>query len=172
MSVVTNTTVVSNFARIGQLPLLRLTFGTLYLPVEVYEELRTGQEEGYDFLEGIERMVVPFAEEGWLLLTSVSGDEELRRFAELPPSLHAGERSCLAIAAERGWTVLTDDRAARTHAKRLSVPVLGTIGCLLLAIRRGFCTLEQGNTWLAEMIRQGYRSPVTDLSSWLSPPEA
>jgi hypothetical protein len=47
MSVIANTTVISNFASINQLDLLRRLFGALYISTEVYEEIRIGLEEGY-----------------------------------------------------------------------------------------------------------------------------
>ena len=47
MSVIANTTVISNFASINQLDLLRRLFGALYISTEVYEEIRIGLVEGY-----------------------------------------------------------------------------------------------------------------------------
>lgn len=164
MSVISNTTVISNFASIGELDLLRQLYGVLYLPVEVYEEIQVGLEEGYQFYAGIDQLVRPFAEEGWLRLTSMANEQELRLFGELPSRLHRGEGSCLALAHHRDWTLLTDDQAARQEARRLGICLSGTIGCLVLSVERDLCTLERANTLLIEMIQQGYRSPVTDLT--------
>ncbi len=66
--------------------------------------------------------------------------------------------------------LLTDDRAARDEGNRLGIIVSGSVGCLVLAVERGLCTLEQANVWLGEMIRQGYRSPVNDQTSLLKRP--
>lgn len=166
MSIIIDTSVLSNFASIGQLNLLRSLYGSLYLSTEVYNEIQAGREEGYHFYEGVEQFISPFTSAGWLQLIGMVSKEELQLFGELPSSLHSGDRSCLAIAQERGFIILTDDRAMRKEAKRRHIPVSGTIGCLILAIKRGCCTLEQGNFWLNEMIRQGYRSPTTDLTRW------
>jgi len=65
VSAIANTTVISNFASIGQLSLLRQLYGMLYIPTEV-EEIQVGLEEGYRFYEGIDQQVHPFIEEGWL----------------------------------------------------------------------------------------------------------
>jgi predicted nucleic acid-binding protein len=52
--------------------------------------------------------------------------------------LHAGETQALQIAAEHGADLLlTDDTAARLAARELQLPVHGTLGILLRAIRRG-----------------------------------
>jgi predicted nucleic acid-binding protein len=97
----------------------------------------------------------------------MSHEQELRYFRELPARLHREEIASLAIARHRGWLLLTDDRAARTEATRLGVPVSGSLGCLVLTIERHLCSLSQTNSWLQEMIHQGYHSPVTDLAPLL-----
>ncbi|HEY89480.1 MAG TPA: hypothetical protein G4N98_07080 [Thermoflexia bacterium] len=64
MSIIADTTVISNFAAIGQLNTLHQLFGTLYIPTEVYKEIQTGLQEGYLFYTGIEQYIYPFATEG------------------------------------------------------------------------------------------------------------
>src|SRR5262245_53158903 len=119
MSVITNTTVLSNFASIHQLDLLHRLYGTLSISTEVYEEIQAGLEEGYQFYGGIDTLVFPLADEGWIQLTSMADTHELRLFGTLPSRLHRGEASCLALAHHRGWLLLTDDRDARDAALRL-----------------------------------------------------
>ncbi len=163
MSVITNTTVIINFAAIGRLDLLRRLFGAIHLPTEVYAEILDGQAEGYTYLNGIESQIAPLTTDGWLLLISQEGDEELRRYGTLPAGLHRGEAACLAIAGNRNWLLLTDDRAARAEARRQHITLSGSIGCLVLAVERGVSTLDEANTDLAAMIAQGYHAPLTDL---------
>jgi predicted nucleic acid-binding protein len=127
MSTIANTTVISNFACIGQLELLHRLYGKLY----------------------------------------ISTEQELRLFAELPLRLHPGEAASLPIAYHRGWLLLTDDLDARAATTQLGVRLSGSLGCLVLAVERKLCSLEQGNSWLEQMIQQGYRSPVSDLTSLL-----
>ena len=97
----------------------------------------------------------------------ISDEDELAFFGQLPRSLHSGEASCLAIAHHRGWTLLTDDQAARTKALELGIRVSGTLGCLVLATVRRHCTEDQANDYLRDVIEQGYRSPVADLATLL-----
>lgn len=166
MTILSNTTVLSNFASIDSLDLLRQLYQTLTIPVEVYEEIEVGLTEGYDFYEGIQQFIFPFEEHGWIQMTSLN-EEELRLFAELSLRLHPGERACLAMADKRGWWLLTDDRAARREASRRKIRVSGSIGCLVLAVERDIYSLTQANEALAAMIQQGYLSPVTDLTGLL-----
>ena len=42
MSIISNTTVISNFASIGQLDVLRRLYQILHIPTEVYEEIAPG----------------------------------------------------------------------------------------------------------------------------------
>lgn len=167
MSVIANTTVISNFASIGQLELLQPLYTTLYISTEVYVEVLDGIDEGYSFYAGIGSVLHPFSDSGWIHLTSVTGHEELRLFGAMPAHLHPGEASCIAISHYRGWQFLTDDLAARRFANNLGVRVSGTLGCLVLATERSLCGLGQANGWLTQMIRHGFRSPVLDLARLL-----
>ena len=164
MSVIENTTVISNFASICQLDLLRCLYTVVYISTDVYQEIHVGLEEGYQFYEAVEQSLYPEIDTGWIHLTSLEDEQELRIFSSLPAHLHRGEASCLAISKQRGWLFLTDDQAARQEAARQGVRLSGTIGSLVLAVERGICTLGQGNSWLTDMIQRGYRSPVNDLA--------
>jgi predicted nucleic acid-binding protein len=168
MDVIANTTVISNFACIKQLDILRQLHGTIYISVEVYEEIQTGLEEGYNFYAVLNQLIYPLTKSGWIKLTSMIDEQELYLFSEFPSRLHPGEASSLAIAHHRGWLFMTDDRAARTQAKRLNVSLSGTLGCLVLAVERHLYSLEQANYWLNQMIGQAYKSPVNDLTPLLN----
>lgn len=163
MSTISNTTVLSNFASIGQLAVLKDLYGTLSISLEVYEEIQVGLEEGYRFYTALENQIVPMTPTGWVHLTSVSGDEELRLFSGFPAKLHQGEASSLAIAHHRNWLFLTDDLEARRIARQLDIRLSGSLGCLVLAVERRTCSLQQANIWLMHMIEQGYHSPVVDI---------
>ena len=79
MNVIANTTVISNFARIEQLDVLRQLHSTLYISTAVYEEIQTGLEKGYEFYAAIEDQIYPL-ETGWIQLTSTQDDQEFRLF--------------------------------------------------------------------------------------------
>ena len=101
MRVIVNTTVISNFASIGQLDVLRQLYGSLAIQRRYTTKSTAGLAEGYRFYEGIEQGVEPLAEGGWMHLTSLSHEQELRSFRELPARLHRGEIASLAIARRR-----------------------------------------------------------------------
>jgi predicted nucleic acid-binding protein len=164
MTVIANTTLISNFAAVGRLDVLHDLLGEVYISTEVYAEIQDGRAEGYSFYEGIESYLHPVAPTGWLRLTSLQGDDELRLFNQLPTALHRGEASCLAVAAQRGWAFLSDDARARQAARELGVSLSGTLGVLVQAIRANLLSLDEANRLLGQMIQAGYRSPYDNLA--------
>ncbi|MCK5771750.1 DUF3368 domain-containing protein [Algiphilus sp.] len=51
--------------------------------------------------------------------------------------LGAGERAAISVALRRGAWLFLDDRAARVTARSWDLPVIGTLGVLVMAKRRG-----------------------------------
>lgn len=170
MSVIANTTVVSNFASVGEVELLRRLFGELYLTVQVYREIQAGLEEGYEFYSALEGLIHPITPGGWIRLTSLTDQQEIRLFSGMPMQLHEGEGSSLAVAQNRGWLFLTDDKAARRAAIARQVRISGTLGCLALSVEKGFCTVPQANQILERVVDSGFYSPVADVTSLLKGP--
>jgi predicted nucleic acid-binding protein len=167
MSTIANTTVISNFACIGQLEVLYRLYKKLYISLEVYEEIQAGLAEGYVFYASFDQQIFPITESGWIHLTSLTDEQEFRLLGALPAKLHQGEAASLAIAHHRGWLFLSDDLDARMMASQLGIRVSGSLGCLVLAIEQDLCSLKHANSWLAQMIQQGYHSPVNDVTSLL-----
>jgi predicted nucleic acid-binding protein len=162
-----NTTILSNFAAVNRLDLIKRLHGRLYVTNEVYEEILDGLDEGYDFYAAIDVQIYPFAKDGWIELVSMVAEDEFRLFRSLPRRLHRGEASCLAIARHRAWALLTDDKLARETAHAWEITVSGTLGVLVQAVKRRLLTAEEGNTLLKQMIARGYRSPYSSLQHLL-----
>lgn len=91
-----------------------------------------------------------------------------RRFPRLFAAfLGKGESSCLSIAILKNLKVLTDDLDARKLAQRRGIPVSGTIGVLVEAVRIGILSVDEGNVMLSNMIAKGYFSPFERLNELL-----
>lgn len=150
--IVTDTTVLNNFAQIGRPDLLQSAFPGLAAPGVVHEELAAGERLG----------LVPPGDWSWLKRIELTAAEQ-SRVADLESSLQTGEAACLAVVEARGGLVLTDDGAARRRATALHLETSGTLGALLRLWRREILSLEEGDALLAEMITRGYRSPVRSL---------
>jgi len=167
MPIIANTTVISNFAHVGQLECLPRLWRQLYISDKVFDEIQAGLLQGYTFYTGIEQHIFPFSQTGWLHLTACNTPEEFRTFGQLLTTLHSGEASCLAIAAHRQWTFLSDDKAARKTSQTLKVPLSGTLGILLALVKQGHLPLSEADTILQQMIQAGYRSPIVSLADIL-----
>ncbi len=155
--IILDNTVLSNLAIVGRADLVAMLWaGRACTTQDVMDEYRAAADVG----------VLPSACWDDLIVVEMMEDEAARASA-MNRRLGAGERSCLAVALERGGLVLTDDADARAVAGRYGIPVSGTVGVLVLAVRRGHLTLAEGNELLLEMVVAGYRSPVGTLDSLL-----
>lgn len=80
--------------------------------------------------------------------------------------LGAGETAVLAVAMEKRLTAVLDDAAARTSAKALGIPVIGTLGGVLRAKTKGLipsaaavlASLQANGLWLdKEVLRSALK---------------
>ncbi len=112
--------VLSNFAVVRRPNLLRIAFG---------DELATSQQAFDELHADVEAGKLPALNWTWLPICTLQ-PAEVPRYGQILRRLNAGEAACLAMAAERGCRLLTDDRDAREFARHLQVPLSGTLGVL------------------------------------------
>ena len=67
-----------------------------------------------------------YVAQGCLTRVACAGEAELAAYTRLAIVLDDGEATALAIAAQRGWVLATDDRVARAPAGELGVAVEST----------------------------------------------
>jgi len=154
MLLVLDNTVMSNFALVGR---------AAWLPKFWPGKLVTSSDAWHELQAGIRLGRIPEADWSWLaVLTLTEEEREIRD--QLVPPLDEGEGACLALAQSRGYGFLTDDRVARREARRLGVPLSGTMGALRSLVHEGHVSFDEANAALQEMVAFGYHSPVHDLS--------
>lgn len=120
---VTNTSPVIALVGIGELRLLDALFETVFVPIEVWDELMdkpgSPEPEQLRALRGV----------------------AFYPTQPIPPEaalLDPGERAAIALAVSMpGTWILLDEFAARKVAGDLGLPVKGTLGVLVEAKRRG-----------------------------------
>ena len=103
----------------------------------------------------------------WIKILRIESSQEDFLFRLFAAFLGKGESSCLSIAISRNLKVLTDDLDARKLAQRRGIPVSGTIGVLVEAVRIGILSVDEGNVMLSNMIAKGYFSPFERLNELL-----
>ena len=125
MKVVTNSTPLIELSKINRLDLLRDVYGTILIPEEVYVEV---------VIDGIGKpgaAEVKAAE--WIHCQSVADKDQIS-VLQTQHSLHLGECATIVLAGEvKAEQVILDDNAARQEAVARGLPVIGTVGVLLVA---------------------------------------
>ena len=124
-TVVSNTTPLSAFLRIDRQELLRDLYGSILIPSGVADELEHGKRWFGDW-----RKKLP-----WVESRELTSSPFLNL---LNSELDRGEAEALTLAAELNASMLLlDEAAGRSMAQRLKMPTIGSVGCVLLAWRRG-----------------------------------
>jgi len=156
--ILVDNTVLSNFALVNELPLLKQFCKGLGATSEyVLSEFEKGVQEGYfknpDF--------------PWLTKLDLNTEIERNLFAFLSQRLGTGEASCLVLAIQRKYDFLSDDLMVRKMALREGIRVSGSIGVLIELIYKNVITLERGNELLKGFINKGFFSPVERLDHFI-----
>ncbi|MCZ8118457.1 MAG: DUF3368 domain-containing protein [Microcystis sp. LE18-22.4A] len=126
MIVVSNTSPITSLAAIGYLNLLHDIYGTIIIPVAVYEEM-TGL--GYSFPGTIEVQTLSWIEKREL--------ENRLLLEELQKELHRRESETIALAiSSNADRVIIDENPGRKKAISLGLNAIGILGILLIAKRR------------------------------------
>ncbi|WP_427158316.1 DUF3368 domain-containing protein [Aliinostoc sp. HNIBRCY26] len=145
MIIVSDTTPISELAKVEHLDLLPKLFGKVLIPQGVFNELQVGQHPAAEFVQNL----------SWLEVVTVDNQQVVE---ELQKSfnLHLGESEAIALPEEVGASqLLIDEKAARKVAMARKLPLIGTVGILLLAKRQGL--LDSVKDILDEMQVKGTR---------------
>jgi predicted nucleic acid-binding protein len=126
MTVVSNTSPINYLTLIGQQPLLETLFGEIIIPTSVAEELGHA-DAPVEIQELLNRRP------RWLRIARSEGAAP-RELAHLD----RGERDAIQLALElRADFVLIDELRGREAAEKFGLAVIGTIGILDRAVRKG-----------------------------------
>lgn len=155
--VLLDNTVLTNFALVNRSDLVTDLWATAACTTpSVLAEYQVGVADG---------LLPPDA---WVSLPFVQLTKAEATFAvSLRPRLGAGERTCLAVAVHRRGLFVSDDLDARHTAREHGIPTTGTVGILVLCVRRGILSRDQADGLLAEMTALGYRAPVATVGPLL-----
>ncbi|MFC6974734.1 hypothetical protein ACFQL1_08615 [Halomicroarcula sp. GCM10025709] len=126
----------------------------------VRDEIEQGADFGHEYLTS----AVEAFDEG----LPVSDTPPETSGVKLRERLDPGETEALRGAVEHDGTVATDDLAARRLASELDVPVTGSIGHLVLGIKRDHIDSETADEWLETWRNErGYYAPVQSVTELL-----
>lgn len=126
MIVVSNTSPISNLAKVGQLSLMPQLYGSILIPYAVYEELldpRAG-----------ETVITAVRSAPWIDIQSVQNQGLVN---DLRTRVNVGEAEAIALAIEvKAARLIIDERLGRQAARDFGVKITGILGILLLAKRQ------------------------------------
>ena len=106
--------------------LLKQLYDEIYMPIGVKEEILMGGEEKVGVIE--------LGKSSWLKIEKIIDSERSRLLYELD----RGEAEVIILAREKKIReVLIDEKVARMQAKILGLEVIGTLGLLLRAKKKG-----------------------------------
>jgi predicted nucleic acid-binding protein len=126
--------------QIKKLSILKELFGTVKVPVAVYDEITVNEHEKAAFLKA-----------EWLKPVKVKKDNDYKLLEEL---VDKGEAEAIILAKQQKLPLLADDAKARKYAALLNVEVMGTLGLLKLAKNRG--VIPSVKVVIKDMLAEGY----------------
>ncbi|MBE9128859.1 MULTISPECIES: DUF3368 domain-containing protein [unclassified Coleofasciculus] len=145
MIIVSDTTPISELAKVGYLDLLPQLFNQVIIPQGVFDELQMGEHPATQLVENL----------SWLEVIEVK-NKQLVEDLQKSSKLDLGESEAIALAEEmEASQLLIDEKAARKVALARKLPLIGTMGILLLAKRRGL--LDNVTEVLDQLRKQGTR---------------
>lgn len=139
--VIVNSTPVIGLANIGRLDVLRQMYGTITIPQAVFDEIKS---------PSVQRQVN--ANRDWIRVEQINDASQKQMYRA---KLHAGEVEVMILAQEKkADLVILDDNAAKKTAKFLGLRVIGTLGILVLAKKRGY--IKEVSPVLDALKRDGF----------------
>ncbi len=155
-----DTTIISNYASTNSIEFLVDVLEAPVVAPAVRDEIEQGVEFGHEYLIS----AVEAFDDG-LILSDVP--PEMERIS-LRERLDRGETEALRGAVERDGTIATDDLAARRLATESDVPVTGSVGLLVLGIKREHIGTETADEWIdIWRTERGYYAPVESVTELL-----
>ena len=139
--VIVNSTPVIGLANIGKLDVLRQMYGAITIPQAVFDEIKS---------PSVQKQVN--ANRDWIRVEQINDASQKQMYRA---KLHAGEVEVMILAQEKkADLVILDDNAAKKTAKFLGLRVIGTLGILVLAKKRGY--IKEVSPVLDALKRDGF----------------
>lgn len=139
MVIVSDTSPVTSLIQIGRLELLNQVFGSVVIPEAVYHELCKvpNQQQVIDA-------------QNWLFVQKAADRNLVKK---LETELDVGEAEAIALALEQNADYLViDEFEGRAKAEEVGLKIVGTIGTLLEAKKKGL--LPQIKPLMEELIQK------------------
>ena len=145
--VVCNASPLIYLAKADAITILKAVVGEVVIPSAVYDEVVVkGKDLGQVDAFRVDRAV----KQGWIVVQKVAEMYAV----EIP--LHPGEAEVISLAKQIGVsTVLMDDLKARTACELAGLKPIGTVGILLMALKKKYFDFDGFLKTLQDIVRSG-----------------
>ncbi len=133
--IVLDTDILSCFAKIRRFNLLEKLFkAQFYIPSRVYEEILRAKEKGYDFVGYIIQLI---DDRKIKIATLNEIDVDIVKELSKERRLGFGEMEAMALAKNRGWVLLSNDKVVEKVAGKIGINVFNLEDLLSAMIDSG-----------------------------------
>ncbi|GBE36146.1 hypothetical protein BMS3Bbin07_00286 [bacterium BMS3Bbin07] len=141
--IVSDATPIISFSRIGKLELFHQIVGEILIPEEVSRELFEYKKADVKSIKHCK----------WINVGAVKSKSDVEL---LMPTLDRGESEVIILSKElKASLVIIDELSARKVAMMLNLPLIGTVGLLIAARKKGL--IDKVKPVWDKMIAQGVR---------------
>ncbi|MEJ2249313.1 MAG: hypothetical protein P8Y97_06590 [Candidatus Lokiarchaeota archaeon] len=141
MIVISDTAPIISFGKAHKLYLLKDLYQTIYLPIEVWEELIFPLVRNKNDLPEDINIELKAKEEGWIIVKNPQEEESIELALKLSQELGLGESYAIALSNElNADLLLINDRKARDVARNLGIKTKWTTEVLIDAVSKDFIT--------------------------------
>ncbi|WP_456327150.1 PIN domain-containing protein [Archaeoglobus sp.] len=133
--IVLDTDILSCFSKIRKFDLLEKLFkAQFYIPPRVYEEILRAKEKGYDFVDYAIKLI-----DDRKIRIATLNETEVSMVKELAKKrkLGFGEIEAMALAKNKGWILLSNDKVVEKIAREIGVDVFNIEDILSAMIEFG-----------------------------------
>ena len=138
--IVSNASPLIVLLKINKSSILKKLFEKIVIPDAVYKEITAKEHD---------KLV--FDKLKWVETRRVRKTEMINLLEKL---INKGEAEAIILAKELNATLLIDDAKARKYAKLLNIEVIGTLGLLKMAKKRGL--VQSVRKVIDDMLTEGY----------------
>jgi hypothetical protein len=154
--IVSDTSPLIWFSKIGKIDLLKKLYGEVTIPEEVYKEaVERSLQEGFSDALVIKECV----EQGWIKVLKLDdgGVKLCQRMMEHAFEIHLGEVQAIILAREMGVLLLMDESCGRAFAETWGLRVKGALHVILKALREELLDKDRAREAVLQLVEKGFR---------------
>jgi hypothetical protein len=141
LKVVSNTTPILSLLKLNRIDLLQQLYEQIYIPTAVYKEVEAGKAKGY--YKNLSKI-------DWINIIEIQNKQAVKYFLDLD----SGEAEAIVLATElNADLILIDEILGRFYAKHADLKIIGTIGILIKAKKKGL--IDELKPLLEELMQKG-----------------